>query len=156
LRLYMSRTQAGSEPVGLHLALADWGEGASVAPGQEGNGTAAMVNDATWLHTFYPSAFWTSPGGDFDPLASASLPVAGTGFYTWSGATLAADVQTWVNDPTTNLGWFVLGNEAVELSAKRFAGRTASTASRRPQLTIDFTPGSGGGACCLPNGGCVL
>ncbi len=156
LRLYMSRTQAGSEPVGLHLALADWGEGASVAPGQEGNGTAAMVNDATWLHTFYPSAFWTSPGGDFDPLASASLPVAGTGFYTWSGANLAADVQTWVNDPTTNFGWFVLGNEAVELSAKRFDGRTASTASRRPQLTIDFTPGSGGGACCLPNGGCVL
>lgn len=156
LRLYMSRTQAGSQPVALHLALADWGEGASVAPGQEGFGAPAEPGDATWLHTFYPASFWSVPGGDFDPVASATTQVGGNGFYTWTSAALAADVQLWVDNPTTNFGWVLLGNEAVQTTAKRFEGRTADNQSRRPQLTIDFTPGSGGGACCLPSGDCIL
>ena len=156
LRLYMSRTQADVEPVTMHLALADWGEGASVAPGQEGFPAPAENGDATWLHTFYPNTFWATPGGDFDPVPSATVQVGGTGYYTFSNVNLAADVQLWVDAPATNAGWAILGDETDVVTAKRFDGKSASSTNRRPELTIDFTPGSGGGACCLPSGACLL
>ena len=40
LKLHMSQTIAGSQNITLHRVLADWGEGDSNAPGEEGGGTA--------------------------------------------------------------------------------------------------------------------
>ena len=51
LSLTMSKTRAGGEDVKLHKVLADWGEGTSNAPGQEGRGTAATTGDATWTNS---------------------------------------------------------------------------------------------------------
>src|ERR1043165_733449 len=75
LRLYMSRTPAATGGIELHRALADWGEGASVAPGEQGAGGAAQTGDATWLYRFYNTSTWAQPGGDFDPTPSASALV---------------------------------------------------------------------------------
>ena len=66
----------------LHRVTADWGEGASNAEDAEGFGIAAEPGDATWLHRFFSTQFWSTPGGDFAAAASASLSVGGTGSYT--------------------------------------------------------------------------
>ena len=39
------------------------GEGASNAGDPGGMGAPAVVNDATWVHTFYNTGFWIAPGG---------------------------------------------------------------------------------------------
>ncbi len=141
LQLHMSRTPAGSEPVALHRVLADWGEGASDAPGEEGAGGNAMPGDATWLHTFYSDQFWSQPGGDFDPVASASVDVIGIGYYTWASTPLlVVDLQHWLDNPGSNYGWMLLGNEGGYPTAKRFDSRENPDLNVRPVLTISYVP----------------
>jgi hypothetical protein len=53
----------------LHRLLADWGEGTSSSPG--GTGAAATPGDATWVHSYYPDAFWMHNGAQFDGEPSA-------------------------------------------------------------------------------------
>ncbi len=153
--LHMSRTIAAAQPVGLHRVLSDWGEGASDAALQEGGGAPAQAGDVTWQHNFFPSSFWATGGGDFVPAASATLLVGGIAFYTWGPTPeLIADVQSWVDDPSSAFGWLVLGNEAQLTTAKRFDSRENLTAANRPVLTVEFTtapPPSGE----VPDGGAV-
>lgn len=138
LTLNMSRSIAGDASVSLHRVLADWGEGASDAPGQEGAGAPAAPGDATWLHTSFSNAFWASPGGDFDVAASDTLTVGDLGFYTWgSTSQMELDVQQWLDAPLTNYGWLLLGDETSgNLSAKRFDTRESNDP---PMLRIDYT-----------------
>lgn len=141
LRLNMSKTTAPAETVELHRVLADWGEGASDAGANEGSGIQAASGDATWVHTFYNTSFWTNVGGDFSATVSATQSVAGVGFYTWgSTPEMVADVQSWLNSPSTNFGWVVVGNEIEVHTAKRFDSRNHTTANNRPALTITYTP----------------
>lgn len=138
LRLYMSKTPTGASTQSLHRTMANWGEGASNDSGEEGNGTGAQTGDATWLHTFYSDSFWTTPGGDFAGVASASTVVSGVGFYTWSGAGLISDVQSWLDAPSTNFGWTILGDESQSRTSKRYNTSENGSASTRPQLTINY------------------
>jgi len=141
LTLHMSRTISGGQPVALHALTRDWGEAGSDASGAEGAGAPAEPGDATWIHTFFDTDFWDNPGGDFNPSASATTTVAGTGFYTWgSNSSMVADVQRWLDDPARNFGWIVIGNESQDVTAKRFDTKENSTADFRPALTVVFTP----------------
>jgi hypothetical protein len=68
LSLNMSRTAFDTPRiVELHVLLADWGEGTSHAPGEEGTGAPATPNDATWRHRFYDTIFWTRKAEIFRP-----------------------------------------------------------------------------------------
>ena len=105
----------------------------------------------------HPSTAWTSPGGDFSGGFSASAVVIGVGFYTWSTAQMAADVQGWLDSPTTNDGWFIIGLEPpTSNSSKRFNTRENPTGTLRPALTLDFTPPVILGGCCLPGDTCQV
>jgi hypothetical protein len=138
LSLNMSRTaDTTARTVELHRLLADWGEGTSVAPGEEGEGAPATPNDATWRHRFFDTIFWTTEGGDFSPTISASQSVGATGVYMWSAPQMIADVQSWLNNPSANFGWLVLGNESDIASAKRFDTRESASP---PVLTIQYGP----------------
>lgn len=139
LRLNMAKTIAGAQAVALHKVTADWGEGTSNAGGSGGgDGTAATNNDATWLHTFFSTNQWQTPGGDFVATASASTSVGSNGVYTWGSTPgLIADVQGWLSNPATNFGWIVIGNEATTPSAKMFNTRE-SAAATQPQLVIVY------------------
>ena len=140
LTLNMSRTQAEEETVQLHRLLADWGEGASDAASNEGGGTGAGSGDATWIHTQFDSETWQSPGGDFSATASADNTVGGAGRYTWDSTdAMVADVQVWLDDPSTNFGWLLLGNEGETRTTKRFDSKDNSLPANRPTLTIEFT-----------------
>jgi len=137
LSMNMSMTPAGALTVELHKLLADWGEGTSHAPMGEGDGAPATPNDATWRHRFFDSVFWTTQGGDFSATVSASQSVGGTGQYTWSSAQMVADVQSWLDNPASNFGWLVSGDETAIATSKRFDTRESTSP---PILTIEFIP----------------
>jgi hypothetical protein len=143
LTLHVSRTIAGSRAVALHRALSSWGEGTSDAFGEEGLGAESTPNDATWIHTFFNTEFWTTAGGDFAETPSATQSVDGPGFYTWASTPeLVADVQMWLDDPSADFGWVVIGTEEPG-AAKRFDSREIDDESLRPALEIEFAiPGS--------------
>jgi hypothetical protein len=137
LSLNMSRTASDTpRNVELRKLLTDWGEGTSVAPGEEGDGAPATTNDATWRHRFFDTIFWTTQGGDFSGTVSASQSVGAVGVYTWSSLQMVADVQSWLDNPTTNFGWLVLGDESEIGTAKRFDTRESASP---PVLTIQYT-----------------
>jgi hypothetical protein len=48
-------------------------------------------------------------------------------------------VQSWVDNPATNFGWVLRGDETSSGSAKRFDSRQNSVPSFRPSLSITFT-----------------
>jgi hypothetical protein len=139
LSLNMSRTAFNTNrTVELHVLLADWGEGTSHAPGEEGTGAPATPNDATWRHRFYDTIFWTVQGGDFSAMVSANQSVGPVGHYTWSSAQMIVDVQSWLDNPASDFGWLVLGDESAIATAKRFDTRESASP---PVLTIEFIPG---------------
>ena len=139
LSLNMSRT-AFDDPrtIELHDLLADWGEGTSMAPGEEGDGAPATPNDATWRHRFFDTIFWTNEGGDFSATVSATQSVGPIGQYTWSSPQMIADVQSWLDNPSSNFGWLVLGDESTTATSKRFDTRESASP---PVLTIQYIPG---------------
>jgi hypothetical protein len=140
LTLNMSQTtDLNSETIELHRTLQDWGEGTSFATG--GSGTFSTTGDATWVHTFYNTSFWGAPGGNFSGTISASRAVGGVAAYTWGSTTqMVSDVQSWLDNPATNFGWTVTGNEENLQTAKRFDTKENPTPSVRPKLTVVYTP----------------
>lgn len=138
LQLNMSMTIALTENVSLHRVTADWGEGTSRAPSGEGGGGVASAGDATWVHTFFDAGQWTNPGGDFAAAPSASAAVGLPGTYTWgTTAAMVADVQGWIDEPETNFGWMLIGEESTVTTAKRFDARESPPANR-PRLIIEL------------------
>ncbi len=75
LTMFVSLSHGGSASVSLSKALRDWGEGASDAGEPGGAGVQAETGDATWIHTFYDTSFWLTPGGDFSSTPSATTTV---------------------------------------------------------------------------------
>ncbi len=125
--------------IAVHKLSQDWGEGSSNS--SNGRGSNATANDATWSHRFFnTSNTWNVSGGDFSSTVSGSLNVSSTGTKTWNSTVqMVADVQDWLDNPTSNFGWILSGGESSPGSAKRFTSREGS-ASVRPKLTVEFTP----------------
>ena len=139
LRMRMNRTIGDARIVSVHRLLSDWGEGTSVATGNEGRGITPSMGDATWIHTFFNTGSWQTPGGDFDE-ESASLLIGSEASYTWNSTSgLIADVNRWISTPLENFGWLLLGDESINTTAKRFASRENGDQSARPQLQIYYS-----------------
>ncbi len=140
LTLNMSKTTAGPESVFLQKLTADWGEGASNATFSEGSGAPSAANDATWIHRFFPTTYWTNAGGDFASTITASTQVNAVGSYTWGSTTqMVADAQRWLADPSSDFGWILIGDETTVSTAKRFDSRENSVVANRPNLTVTYT-----------------
>jgi len=137
LTLVMSPSNASMAELRLHRLLADWGEGPSTASG--GGGAAAEPGDATWIHTFHDTEFWTHNGGQFVGRASASTDVAGAASYTWESTQhLVQDVRHWKSAPLRNFGWILIGDETMPQTSKRFASRENTDPSMRPMLEVTY------------------
>lgn len=118
--------------------LADWGEGSTVASGGGGGGGPASKGGATWLHTFFPDKFWSRPGGDFEATSSASIAVEGIRVYEWGSTDqMVADVKMWLDNPSSNHGWLLMGNDNAT-SVKRFDTREKASEANRPTLILTF------------------
>ncbi len=136
----MDHTISLDQTCGIHLATSDWGEGASLAPGEQGSGAVASPGDATWLHTFFDTSLWTAQGGDFLPGATTTTVIGAPGQYSFSDPAVAADVQGWLDNPASNFGWVIRGNEGASATAKRFATREHADPASRPFLIVVYTP----------------
>lgn len=132
-----------SATISLHTMSEDWGEGASNAPGPEGRGTIAQINDATWLHRFFDSELWNTAGGDFAAVAIASEPISSSpqSVTFTTNPQLVAAVQAWVDNPASNHGWALLGDEIFPQNARRILSREHAGPGN-PLLSLDFTPGA--------------
>ena len=144
LLLNVSQANGGNRTMTVHRALTAWTTGASDPDGTEAPGAPARAGDATWLHRSADGAggglLWQSVGGDF-AAASASLLTTTSGLQTWSSAGLVADVQSYLANPSANLGWFILGDESATGTARRFdSADSAAFGGIVPRLEIEFTP----------------
>jgi hypothetical protein len=134
LTLKASQTNGGPSAVSLHTLLENWGEGTSSFDG--GSGAPATPDDATWIHTFHDGVFWLAAGADFSSAPSATLWVDGPGAYTWTTTSeMVDDVQSWLDDPSSNFGWILIGDEDLAATAKRWD-------SRENTLHYERRPGS--------------
>ena len=122
----------------------DWGEGNKTGF-PPSLGAPATEGEANWTHCFaLTTNEWAVPGGlagvDFSPVASIDTFVYGVSFspYTFdSTSQTVADVQTWLDNPSINFGWMLLGAaEELDFTARRFASR--EDANRAPALTIEY------------------
>jgi len=138
LSMYLNRTgPVNASNISVSRMLRDWGEGASNAGDPGGMGAPAQTGDATWLHNFYNTSFWTTPGGEFSSTPSATTAIEIWGqTYLWSSPGLLANVQAWVSNPASNFGWVILGNEVDLGTAARFGSREHPT--NPPRLNIAF------------------
>lgn len=144
---------AHTATIGLFGLTGNWAPGTvesdAFGIGGTGQGDQANQGDVTWNDAFYQQTAWHSPGGDHATSASASLfldnSTQGT-VYTWqSTAQLVADVQGWLDNPSTNFGWELINADE---SAQRtffafyssewhnFAG---GNAGQEPALQVTFS-----------------
>lgn len=140
----------GTATISLYRLTDDWGEGtngAGTSIAGDGQGFPAKDGDATWANRFYSSTSpvpWTNAGGDFISTNSAQTIVGATtntGYIWLSTPALVADVQGWVDNPSSNFGWLLENNN--ELSTRTFRAfytREETNSSLQPQLQITFTP----------------
>ena len=91
LKLHISLERGGPHISSVHRLTQDWGEGNSNSLLGGGQGAVAAVNDATWLHTFYDTSQWSTPGGDFIEQASASTMISAGGWVTWNSTATLVD-----------------------------------------------------------------
>jgi len=129
LTLSLNLEPGGEGPTAItaHALNSAWGEGASDAGIPGGTGAASAPGDATWLHTFFNTATWTTPGGDFNAVPSANTTVDNPGTYTWTGSVLSSDVQSWIDDPGSNNGLILVGDETTTRNARRFDSREGAS-----------------------------
>ncbi len=142
--LGLTQTRHGASSIAqtfeLHRLSAAWGEGTSIATGQ---GATPTNGDATWNFRQFSSTSplsWTSPGGDFVATSGiATIGVLDSTVYTFSSQSgMVADVQNWLNTPTSNFGWILKAeNESFAQDTRVFGSRESAVG--RPTLTVNFT-----------------
>lgn len=130
---------AGADVYSIHPVTTAWGEGTSNGMGA---GAPATTNDATWVDAMFGSTTWTASGGDFGPASASTTLPAAVGTYNWNAANMITDVQNWLDSPSSNNGWILLGNESLVQSARRFGSKDQGT---MPVLTVNYTA-----ACTTP------
>ncbi len=144
LVLFQSRAAPGSPPskMTLHGVLQEWGEGASDAPGPEGQGALAEPGDASWFHRIYDSESWRFPGGEFANVSASSATVGtAVGDFVWPCTqVMIQQLNTWLSDPDRNFGWLLMGFEAGGRNAHRFHSRQHSDPETRPRLRLVYRP----------------
>ena len=151
----------------VHRLNQDWGEGdegaadeCSARPKQWGRTPTAMAS--TWNYRFFGAkTVWSTPAGDTLHGGSFEAAWSDSGLFPgWmqvvalQGAGITRDVTGWFEDPSSNHGWIMRGDETDSGTGARYASRQHPDPTLHPTLTIFFTRPAG--ACCLPDGTCDL
>jgi hypothetical protein len=145
LHLHLTAAGLGATPteIGVWRIAEAWNEGPSttgdesVNPG--GQGVVSQNGDTTWLHTFFNTQFWSTPGGTLAGNAPrATATVGSEGECVWNSPALAEDVQAMLGAPAGNFGWMLLGEEDEPGNARRFASSEHPTTALRPFLRVEY------------------
>lgn len=135
--------------ISLYELKREWGEGTTgstaTAIGGTGQGFSAGAGDATWTSAKYGVTTWNTPGGDFDPIASGSLTIttgvtAGNSFTWDSTPSMVADVQGWMDSPSTNHGWILINaDESGSQTFFAFYSSEWTDSAQAPVLAVTYT-----------------
>jgi len=89
----------------------------------------------------------TWPNPDFSTTASNSQSVnrfsstnPAADLYSWSSSMMIQDVQNWLDNPSSNFGWLVQGDESDAMSVRRFALGSPLTTGTGPMLEVEYSP----------------
>jgi hypothetical protein len=115
-----------------------WGEGSSDAEGPEGKGAPATDADATWTKSVVSGDPWIKPGGDFDLQAVADTTVFLETYALFESAFFTVLVNSWIEDPTSNHGIIVKGDETKNGTAIRFNSREFGDSEKLPMLKLYY------------------
>jgi len=125
----------------LHPISASWTEGTDGCGTRGGGQGVPSTGGVTWN---------TQPG--FGATSGSTL-INSTSPVWNSTAAMVSDVQGWLDNPGSNNGWMLVGDEGNPTTSRRFDSREGGT---KPVLVVDFTPSGNVEACCSPDGSCVL
>jgi len=130
LDLNVAQSNSGGGNFELYRVDTAWNEGI-----QSGNqGAAATTGEVTWNEAQNGLVDWTDGGSFFSPvLSQASITSNGPATLT-SSADFVSAVQALVDDPTSNFGFILVGQDPG--SALRFDTSDAGVA---PSLSVSFT-----------------
>lgn len=117
----------------IHRVEREWKEGSGM--NQDAEPGSAEEGEPTWGWRSWQSARWATPGGDFVASPSASSTEACPGRFScqrsFASLGLAADVERWRQQPSSNYGWIVIGVEDELQTAQQFTSSAAT-------LTVTF------------------
>ena len=121
--------------------MQDWCEGDTDPGGEEGGEDCCGPHDgdASWLHTCAPGDFWTNPGGDFIAAASAMAIVDQIQWYEWLDPQMVTDVQMWLDDPSTDFGWLMKGEESFQVPPSVSIPETTPRPMSGPYCGFEYT-----------------
>ncbi|MDA7915733.1 spondin domain-containing protein [Verrucomicrobia bacterium] len=123
----------------LRRILIDWEEGIQSGP----QGATADNGEPSWSHRSAPSTTWSSPGGsigtDFSNDISGTFAMSGIGNYSFpDNSQLVADVQNFLDNPTSNFGWVIMTqSEEIPSTSRRITTREGS--ADVPSLIVTYT-----------------
>jgi len=123
----------------IRKVLMDWEEGNKTGL----TGQAATDNEVTWNHRITPLTGWSSAGSivgiDFSATASSTLSMGVLGPQSFvSTPQTVADVQAWLDEPSSNHGWVIMTrSEGTASTARRITSSEA--ASQGPILEIEYS-----------------
>ncbi len=138
LILRPSKVKTSGTSANIHKVKTGWGEGTSDANAQEGKGVTATQNDATWTHAKTGGESWSTPGGDYEPVSSASTEVKLGSNSVFASTGVTADVNGWLANPDGNFGWIVIGDESTSSTSLRFYSKENSEIDFRPTLKLYY------------------
>ena len=126
----------------LHPVTAAWVEGVEGCGVRGGGQGEPSTGGVTWN---------TMPGSG--PASGSTLINTTTPAWN-STAAMVSDVQGWLDNPGTNYGWVLIGDETTKTTTRRFDSREGASP---PQLVVEFDldPNTPVEACCQ-DGSCTL
>jgi hypothetical protein len=130
LGLYVVSRNSGTRTITLKALLRNWIEA-----------------QATW-NIYSTGNNWTtggalSDGNDRSSTTTASASISATGWATWSGAQLIADIQAIVGG-TSNYGWHLERTDSQNDGRYDVFTSSAGDNGNRPYLSVTYTEGAGG------------
>lgn len=99
--LTVTPTNGNTNLISLHSLENDW-NGASLQKGEF---------SSDWFQ-IDPDTKWNSPGGDYNILPSARAIINPSLSNDISGSGMLHDIHDWYNDPSSNFGWILVGQES--------------------------------------------
>lgn len=132
------KVKPDSTIITISRVLTEWGEGSSRAADGDGKGAPATAGDATWTHAKFPTESWIKPGGDYEVESSATDTVSLGTDAVFRSYRLTLDVNFWLQDPSKNFGWIVIGDELNTATSVKFGSRDHNDNLQWPVLKLYF------------------
>ena len=139
LTLIPFKVKPGSTEIDVHRLTTEWGEGTSKASDGDGKGAPATNGDATWSFAKFNTDPWIKKGGDFDMESSTSNTVSEGTDATFRSIRLTLDVNFWLQNPSNNFGWILIGDESKTATSVKFGSRDHDNHETWPALKLYYT-----------------